>query len=877
MAVKVFSIKKRDRIRYTLIGLTCLFVIGIIDYAGFFQGMNRYVYDICFRLRGPEPPSDRIVIAAIDEKTLEKLGKWPISRSHYSTFLDRVGRASAVVFDIIMAEPSSDDSQLAVAIAKNGVTFLPVYIDNRLHLVLPSPTLGNPPVGHVHLEPSVDGVLRDVFHTLIHDGKQLASLSSVVYGFVTSSDKKGGLPQISGTGPQNSDSILQKDRMQINFHGPRGTFSYLSFSDIIENKFPGSFFDHKIVLLGLTSSGVDQDHLITFNYNRNRMPGVEVQANILNNLMDGTAIRKVSDGFLWSGVFLISFFIFLLFVQMGSKRAILIWAAFFVIISGVIFFLLSVFHVWIPPVVFYVSLTTALVMAHIFNLERMGALLFQAKRDWEISFDSITAAIIIQDQTNRTILSNRFANTGPGEFFARYFKLYANPSMDPSNMGLSLCDDTENHAEIFDASLNRHFEIHRFPREDEQNHINGMVHVIRDITERKNLQNQQIMLQAQLIQSQKMEAIGTLAGGIAHDFNNILSAVMGYTQLAAVLIPKENKAQEKLEEVLKACSRAANLIKQILSFSRQTEHEKISVTLRPIVKEVLKLLRASLPPTIEIKENITGKQKVNADPGQIYQVLLNLCTNASHALGNGPGLIEVTLESVDIDPSTDEDYLDLPKGRYVKISVADTGIGIHEDIKKRIFEPYFTTRDKNTGTGLGLATTHGIIKRHGGEIRFESQENKGTTFHVYLPEIERPDKTVFSDNRQLPGRYHGRLLFVDDQDALVETGQKLLENMGYEVLAENCPEKALEAFQKAPDSFDLVITDLAMKKMTGATLTEKILAIRKDIPIILCTGYNDEVTREKIIKTGVCTIINKPFQIHKLADKIQSLLGSSNK
>ncbi|ACN14410.1 sensory histidine kinase/response regulator [Desulforapulum autotrophicum HRM2] len=872
MADKAFRTKKRDQIRHFLIGMSCLFVIGTFNYVGFFHGMNLYVYDFCFRLRGPETPSDRIVIAAIDEKTLEKLGKWPISRSHYSTFLDRVVKASAIVFDIILAEPSSEDSQLADAIEKNGVTFLPIYIDYRLHLVLPSPIFRKAPVGHVHLEPSVDGVLRDVFHTLRHDGKQLSSISSVVYGFLASSDKEGVCSQNPGTDPQNPDSILQKDRMRINFYGPRGTFPYLSFSDIIENKFPESIFDNKIVLLGLTTSGIDQDHLTTFNYDRNRMPGVEVQANILNNLMDGTDIKTVSGWFLWPGVFLLYLLIFLLFVQVGSNRAILIWAACLVIVSVATFFFLSVFHVWIPPVVFYVSLTTALVVAHIFNLERMGALLAQAKKDWEISFDSITDAIIIQDQTNHTILSNRFADTGPSEFFTRYFKLYANPSMDPSTMGISLCDDTENYVEIFDTSLNRYFEIHRFPRVNEKNHRNGMVHVFRDITESKNIKNEQIMLQAQLIQSQKMEAIGILAGGIAHDFNNILSAIMGYTQLAAVLIPKDNKAQGKLEEVLKASSRAANLIMQILSFSRQTEQKKSTVFLRPIVKEVLKLLRATLPPTIEIKENLTGKQKVNADPGQIYQIILNLCTNASQALGQCPGMIEVTLESVDIDPSVGEGYFDLPKGQYVKISVADTGSGIPEDIKKRIFEPYFTTKAKNTGTGLGLATTHGIIKKYGGDIRFESQVNKGTTFHVYLPQVETPDKNFSLGNRQLPERHHGRLLFVDDQDALVETGQKLLENLGYEVIAENCPQKALELFQKSPDSFDLIITDLAMKKMTGVMLAEKILAIRKDIPIILCTGYNDEATRVKILKTGVCSIINKPFSIHKLADKIQHLL-----
>jgi len=875
MAARTFFSKKKDQFRYSLIGLSCLLIIGMIDHLGFFQGMNFYVYDLFFRLRGPAEISDQVVIAAIDEKTLEKLGKWPIARYHYSTFLGRVKGASAVVFDIILAEPSADDRQLADAMAENRSTVLPVYIDHRRHHVLPSQSLGNAFLGHVHLEPGVDGVLRDIFHTLIHDGKKLFSISSVAHGLVSgkSSDGKRSSSLVSEAGSPNIDNIIQQDRMQINFYGPRGTFPYLSFSDIIDNKFPESFFDNKIILLGLTAAGIDQDHLTSFSYDRNRMPGVEIQANVLNNLMDGTDIREFSGWLLGTGVVLIFLVSFFLFIQIGSNRAVLVWAAGFLLLSIMVFFLLSSFHAWLPPVAFYVALTASLVIAHIFNLERMGTLLFQAKKDWESSFNSIQDVIIIQDQTGNTILRNYSADHGASDFFVRYLKQYSNPSLKPSDMGLSIFDDKENNSEIFDDSLNRYFEVHRFPREDENRQPNGMVHVVRDITERKNLKKEQMNLQAQLIQSQKLEAIGTLAGGIAHDFNNILSAIMGYTQLAAIIIPRDNKAQDKLEEVLKACSRAANLIRQILGFSRQTKQEKVPVMVRPIVKEVLKLLRATLPPTIELKENIVGREKVNGDPNQIYQVILNLCTNASYALAGGPGQIEVEVESIHIDSHTEAASLELQTGRYVKIIVADNGSGIHDDIKKRIFDPYFTTKAKDTGTGLGLATAHGIIKNHGGCIRFESKENKGTTFHVYLPQVETPDKNIAFKGSQKSAPAQGRLLFVDDQEALVETGQKLLENLGYEVVAKNCPQKALEAFQKDPDYFDVVITDLSMKKMTGVTLTEKILAIRKDVPIILCTGYNDKITKEAVMKTGVCSIVNKPFSIHELADKIQDIVN----
>ena len=877
MAAMTFFVRKRDQIRYSLMGVACLLIMGMIDYLGFFNGMDSHVYDLFFRLRGPAEISEQLVIAAVDEKTLDKFGRWPIARKYYSTFLNRVGNASAVVFDIILAEPSAGDLGLADAITDSRAIVLPVYIDHRQHLVLPGPSLRQAALGHVHLEPGVDGVLRDIYHTLTHDGKQLPSISSVAYDLVNSSPsaREQLHLQVADPVPPNTNSIIQQDRMGINFYGPRGTFPYLSFSDIIENKFPETFFDNKIILLGLTAAGIDQDHLTTFSYDRNRMPGVEVQAHILNNLIDGTDIKPVNEWIRWAGVVLVFLFGVLIFIRIGSKRAVMVWAALFVGLSVMVFYLLSGAHIWLPPVILYVALTAALVMAYIFNLERMGALLLQAKKDWESSFNSITDAIIIQDQSGKTILSNRSADDGPREFFDRYFKQHAKPSLTSSSMTPSLFDDKENRAEIFDESLNRHFEVHRFPREDENKHKNGMVHVIRDITERKNLIEEQMNLQAQLIQSQKLEAIGTLASGIAHDFNNILSAIMGYTQLAEVLIPSDSKARAKLEEVLKACNRAANLVMQILSFSRQTEQKKIPVMLRPIVKEVLKLLKATLPPTIEIKADVTGKQKVKGDPSQFYQVILNLCTNASYALAGGPGQIIVTLESTDIDSHTKVDNFEIQKGRYVKISISDTGCGIQDDIKKRIFDPYFTTKAKDAGTGLGLATAHGIVKNHGGFIQFESQENIGTTFHVYLPQVETQPKRMVFDGRRAPGTAHGRLLLIDDQEALVETGQKLLENLGYTVIAKNCPQQALEIFQKNPDEFDLVITDLAMKKMTGVTLTEKILAIRKDIPVILCTGYHDEVTKETALKTGVLSFVNKPFSIDKLADKIQQLLNEN--
>ncbi len=857
--------EKRNQIRYSLICLACVLIIGIVDSMGFFQGMDSYVYDLFLRFRSPEPISDRIVIAAIDEKTLAKLGRWPITRHHYVTFFDRVKKSSAILFDIILAEPSSGDLQLADRMAQTCPAVMPVYFDHRLKLVLPAPSLRKITMGHVHVEPGMDGVVRDVFHTLVYQGKRISSISSVVHGLVSgmSSGREFSFPEDVGRTFKKSDEILQMDRMRINYYGPRGTFPYLSFSDIVQNKYTASYFTGKIVLLGLTASGTDKAHLIPFSQDRNRMPGVETQAHILNNLMYGTDIKPVSRNLSRVVAGLMFILWFLVFIKNSSIRTLMIWTAIFLSLSALVFVLLSRFHIWLPPLVFYVTLIAAWVTAYLFNQEKMGMLLAQAKKDWEISFNSITDGIIIQNSEGDTVLRNRSAGNEMNDFFSRHKEQIT---------GLSSKNDKQGSSEIFDDTLNRYFEVCRFSRKEENSSPNGIVYIIRDITEKKNFQREHRVLQAQLIQSQKLEAIGTLAGGIAHDFNNILTAIMGYTQLAAIIIPKDNKAHAKLEDVLKACSRAANLVMQILSFSRQTKQQKRPVMLRPIVKEVLKLLTATLPPTIELKETVNGKEKVYGDPSQIYQVILNLCTNASHALAGGPGQISVSMESLEISSPDEAAYLELKTGRYVKMSISDTGSGIPDDIKPRVFEPYFTTKSKETGTGLGLATAHGIVKNHGGCIRFESKTNEGTIFHVYLPLVDTPDTHLAFDSSQALGSMQGRLLFVDDQDELLETSQKLLENLGYSVTAKNCPQKALEAFQGNPESFDVVITDLSMKKMTGITLSKKLLAIKNDIPIILCTGFNDETTKDMISKAGVCSSVTKPFLIHELTDKIQDVL-----
>ena len=881
-----FISEKRYQLRYLSMSLACLLIIGMVDYMGFFKGVNCYAYDLFFRLRGPEKTSEQIIIAAVDEKSLKKLGQWPIPRDHYTDFFERVSTASGVLMDIILAEPSPEDSGLGQIISQSPAIVLPAYLDRASRLVLPSPTLGNPAVGHVHTEPCLDGVIRTVFHTFIHNGKKLPSISSALFETISNTPpvRAGVLRRSNGEDHQTSvGSIIQDGRAGINYYGPRGTFPYISFVDILDKKYPPPYFDDKILVLGVTAAGIDQDHLTTFSQNRDRMPGVEIQATILNNLLDGSDILTLSRNWQWTWGILVFIVSLLTFIRMKDFWTLVCWGVFFLLVCTGTFLLFSRLHVWIPLAACLTALTGALVLAHLIRLERMGHVLFQAKKDWEISFDSITDAIFITDQAGRTILSNRPAQSNAFQnIIEQYTPKWESPDfkIDPEKFSAEhkIPVPGGQPVELYNEDLNQYFEARVFPRTGSNNQPEGMMHIVRDITERTHLRQEQMKLQRMLIQAQKMEAIGTLAGGIAHDFNNILSAIMGYTQVAALLIPDAYKAREKLDEVLKICGRASNLVMQILSVSRYSgqDQEKLTLTVRPIVKEIVQLLKATLPPTIELKSDVAGREMVYGEPSQIYQVILNLCTNAYQAIGDNPGLIKIIVESIEIDSDRLFAKTELKPGRYVKISISDTGMGIPEKIQNKIFEPYFTTKEKDMGTGLGLATSLGIVKSHGGHIQFDSRENEGTCFHVYLPQVEDKKRSFRSESGVESSTGSGTILLVDDRDELVETSRELLENKGYTVTAVNCPEKAFAVFQSEPDRFDVIITDMRMKKMTGITLSEKIQAVRPGIPIILCTGYSNVSTTEGETNSGVTAVVQKPFSIRELTETIDSVLEKTN-
>jgi len=399
-----------------------------------------------------------------------------------------------------------------------------------------------------------------------------------------------------------------------------------------------------------------------------------------------------------------------------------------------------------------------------------------------------------------------------------------------------------------------------------------------DITKRKRAEKEKIELELQLSQRQKMEAIGTLAGGIAHDFNNILAAIQGYLELSLDDLSDENAVRDHLEKILACTGRATKLVRQILTFGRknQQEKEKEHVQISSIVKEVHGMLRSSLPATIKFNRKIEADSSVVlADPTQIHQVLVNLCTNASHAMCDAGGLLEVALEDVALESETRIADELLGPGPYVKISVSDSGCGMDKEILERIFEPFFTTRKVNEGTGLGLSVVHGIIKSHDGAIAVSSMPGEGTTFDIFLPKIES-NEIQGSQPSQPTTKEKEVILLVDDEEMMVDVTKQILVRLGFDVIAKTNSIDALETFQEEPDKFDLVITDQVMPNITGTQLAEKLISIRSDIPIILCSGFPENVSPDQLESMGIREFIAKPVTRQEIAKTIQRVLGKSS-
>ncbi len=394
------------------------------------------------------------------------------------------------------------------------------------------------------------------------------------------------------------------------------------------------------------------------------------------------------------------------------------------------------------------------------------------------------------------------------------------------------------------------------------------LNIVRDITREK-------MNESRLQQSYKLEAVGTLVGGVAHDFKNILSIILGNIHLALDDVPESHPARFSLEEINTASLRAEDIVRQLLSFSRKSEVKKEPLRIDSIVEESIRLLRASIPTTIEIQTDIQDDAvTINADPTQIHQVLINLCTNAAHAMEEKGDMLRIRVMELDLDKETSIQYPELNPGRYVQLAVSDNGNGIDPQNMERIFDPYFTTKEPGKGTGMGLAVVHGIVKNHDGIISVDSEPGRGTSVKILFPAIKKESVTENLISRHLP-KGKERILFIDDEESIVTMARRTLERLGYQVEGNTNSVKALELFRSDPFRFDLIITDMTMPGLTGDRLVREAMAIRVGMPIILCTGFSEKINGDKAEKMGIKKYLEKPLNKYELSKAVRKALDGN--
>jgi nitrogen-specific signal transduction histidine kinase/CheY-like chemotaxis protein len=394
----------------------------------------------------------------------------------------------------------------------------------------------------------------------------------------------------------------------------------------------------------------------------------------------------------------------------------------------------------------------------------------------------------------------------------------------------------------------------------------GVLCVARDITDRKKMEEK-------LAASQKMEAIGTLAGGIAHDFNNIMGIIIGNTELALEDIPDWNPAHNYLEEIKIASRRASGVVRQILSFSRKTKQEFKPVSVVSVIKDAFQLLRSTIPATVDIRMNFNAAMDmILADPIQIHQVVMNLCINASHAMERSGGTLEITTDNI---AGKGDAFAMMPEetgGGLIRIRIRDTGPGIDSEILGRIFDPYFTTKEVGKGSGMGLAVVHGIVQNHNGTITAESAPGEGAAFTILFP-VVCAEEEFDAEVEEIPPHGTESILFVDDEASIARMTSAILERLEYRVSSCTDPIEALALFQAQPEKFDLVITDMTMPRMNGVTLCEKMMTIRPDIPVIICTGHSSMIDEQKALDLGIDAFVMKPVQTKEIAKTIRAVLG----
>jgi len=396
---------------------------------------------------------------------------------------------------------------------------------------------------------------------------------------------------------------------------------------------------------------------------------------------------------------------------------------------------------------------------------------------------------------------------------------------------------------------------------------------IQDITDRKNAEIEQQKLKEQIRRAQKLETIGTLAGGIAHDFNNILTPIFGYSQLSLEMLDKNSELYEFMQSIYKASSRAKDLVNQILTFSRPVESQKAPIELSVIIKEALKLLRPAIPATISIIQDISDDcGSILADISQMHQVIMNLCTNAFQAMEDNGGTLSLKLKKITVSAEDLDYFSNLHPGEHVKLVIKDTGIGMDAKTIDRIFEPFFTTKKVGKGTGLGLSVVHGIVKGHNGDIHVYSEPGAGTEFKLFFPVYSDTAKIIDQEQVKIQGGSES-IIMIDDEIEIIALFRKILTKLGYQIEVFTNSTEALKKIENNPDKYDLLITDLTMPGKTGIEIAEEIQKIKKDMPVILISGYSAEISEEKMTRLGIKGVLQKPLVIQDLVNQIKKIFN----
>lgn len=499
-----------------------------------------------------------------------------------------------------------------------------------------------------------------------------------------------------------------------------------------------------------------------------------------------------------------------------------------------------------------------------------------AKEEWEKTFNAINDVVCIQNPEMKILRVNQAVT----DLFGLEQKdVVGKHCYEIFRRGLGVCpgcptlaaiEDLKTHRSVMHHEVHgKYFEISVSPVVNGENKLEGIVHIAKDITEQKRIETR-------ISHSHKMEAIGTLAGGIAHDFNNILSAILGYGELAKMRLPADSPAGDDIKGVIQAGLRAKELVNQILAFSRKTDQTLLPLHIQSVAKEAMKLLRASIPANIDFQMRFNAQYcNILADPSHIHQIIMNLGTNAYHAMQAEGGILGVSLKKTGL---MNHEIPDLKAGLYVELEISDTGHGILPEIREKIFDPYFTTKELGKGTGLGLSVVHGIVKSYGGAITVDSLAGKGSIFRIYFPMIDVPPAEQRIMNiEELYQTGTERIMFVDDETAILKYSQKILGAFGYRVSSFTNGNDAWREFSNHPEDFDLVITDMAMPNMTGMELSRKVLQLRPGIPVILYTGHSDTITQEQAREYGVSSFLFKPVTPSELLRAIRNMLDDRKK